>query len=95
MKTITPDEVLVIEVGDERIAIDETYMDFSDLTPEEMVFVAGTVAGRMLKDGEPTAGATAVLLAVKLSRGRDWDKDTLKEVITLLIAWLTNELEEV
>lgn len=97
MKTAVaaPPEQFILEVGDEQIVLDESFMDFSDFTEKELILVSKSLAGHMFVDGEPTVGATATLLTMKLCRDRDWDQETITEVLTLLIAWLSDELEEV
>jgi hypothetical protein len=83
-----------MEVDGEQIVIDESLMDFSDFSPKETLLV-GTLGIPLLVDDEATVGGVAVMLAVKLARGRDWDQDTIAEVILLLTAWLSDNLEPV
>jgi hypothetical protein len=92
---LSDSEKLILKVEGEDIVIDETFMDFSDFTVKEMELVSRTLGNRLLKDGEPTAGGTAVMLTIKLARGRGWTAETTTEVIELLTAWLTDNLVEV
>ena len=89
-------ETLILKVDGEDIRIDESFMDFSDFTPKEYELVSRTLGKRLLKSNEePTAGGVAVMLTIKLCRGREWSAETTSEVIELLTAWLTDELVEV
>jgi hypothetical protein len=88
-------EVIRLEIEGESIVIDESFMDFSDFSPSEIMAVKNALGKGLLKDGEPTAGSTAVMLTIKLSRGRKWEPETIAEVINLLTAWLTDNLVEV
>jgi hypothetical protein len=86
---------MTIHVGDEQIVLDGSFFDFSDFTPTELEVVAKSRIAPLIAGEEPSAGAVASMVAIKLARGRSWDTDTLGEVILLLTAWLTDNLEEV
>ena len=88
-------ETLILKVEGEDIAIDESFMDFSDFTVPELELVQRTLGNRILKDDVPTAGSIAVMLTIKLTRGRTWEPETFAEVIEILTAWLTDNLVEV
>ena len=88
-------EKLILKVEGEDIVIDESFMDFHDFSEEEMKLIYRIAGKRLLIDGEPTAGAAALMLAVKLARGRAWSPETIGEVLEILTAWLTDNLVEV
>ena len=88
-------DTLTLTVDDENIILDESFMDFSDFTLAEAALIAGTAGSRLAIDGQPTAGATALMLTVKLARHRDWNPDQTAAVFALLTAWLTDNLVEV
>jgi len=90
-------ETLILKVPgeDEDIVIDESFMDFHDFSVEEMELIYRIAGNRLLIDGTPTAGAAALMLTVKLARGRTWSPETIAEVLEILTAWLTDNLVEV
>ena len=83
---------LTLTVDDTQITLDESFMDFADFTLAEAALIAGTVGERLIVDGQPSAGATALMLTVKAARGRNWNEDQTAAVIALLTAWLTDNL---
>jgi hypothetical protein len=88
-------DTLTLEVDGEQVVLDESFMDFSDFTLTEAALIAGSVGGRLVVDGQPSAGATALMLTVKLARHRSWNSDQVTAVFALLTAWLTDSLAEV
>ena len=89
------EERLIIEVDGEQIAVDESTMDFSDLTADEIRFVHDAFGASLLgEDGEPTADVAAAFITLKLARGRGWTQAHIEAVLTLLHAWLTDNLVE-
>jgi len=95
--TLSDSEKLILKVDGEDIVIDESFMDFRDFTLEELELIYATVGNRFLAadSGMPTVGGAAVMLAVKLARGREWSPETIAEVVEILIAWLSDNLVEV
>ena len=92
---LSDSEKLILKVEGEELVIDESFMDFHDFTPEEMQLIYRIAGNRLLIDGVPTAGAAALMLTVKLARGRTWSPETIGEVLEILTAWLTDNLVEV
>lgn len=86
-------EKLVIDVDGELVTVDESTLDFSDLTVDELQFLGRNIGPGWHQDGDPTAGMVATMIAVKLRRGRNWTADHVEAVITVLLAWLTDDLE--
>jgi hypothetical protein len=93
---VTPPETLTLDVDGELITLDESFMDFTDLTPDELAVIdVVSSKWRMTDDGEPTAGLVALSIYMKMSRGRDWHKPHVDAIVPLLVAWLTDNLEVV
>lgn len=96
MKTATTPEELVLDVDGEQIVIDESFLDFSDLSAEEAKSISTLAETVPLFDGdEPTPLGVAVFIYTKASRGREWGADHFKTVVGLLVSWLTGTLEEI
>lgn len=97
MKTaLATPEVLILDVEGEQITLDESSMDFSDLTEDEIQTISKMIErGPLFDQGEPTPIGVAVFIFVKLARGREWGAEHFKAVVPLLTSWLTDELEEV
>jgi hypothetical protein len=92
---LSDSEKLILKVEGEDIVIDESFMDFHDFSAEEMQLIYRIAGDRLLIDGAPTAGAAALMLTVKLARGRIWSPETIAEVLEVLTAWLSDNLVEV
>jgi hypothetical protein len=92
---LSDSEKLILKVDGEDIVIDESFMDFHDFTVDELELIYRTMGNRLLVDGVPTVGAAAVMLTVKVARGREWSPETIGEVLEVLTAWLSDNLVEV
>lgn len=93
---MTDTDTLIIDLDGELIPIDESTLDFSDFSPAESELIARMFGGALLDDdGNPPPAVIATFITIKLVRTRSWSKDQLDAVLELLVAWLTNQLEEV
>lgn len=87
-------EALILEVDGDQVVIDESVLDFSDLTVQEINTISKLIDhGPLFDEGEPTPLGVATFIFVKLARTREWGESHFAAVVPLLTSWLIDDLE--